>query len=85
MLDPDVNNIAPIRKHRLGIILLVYGFRSLALSMFKEAALLSNAELTVLEKALSNIPLHKKLKNAWLTFPYKVWPLLRRLGLFRVQ
>lgn len=85
MLDPDLNTLEPITKHRLGVMLLTFGFRSLALSMLKEANLLSATEFRVVTNALTYVPWHKKLKTTWMNFPYKVWPILRKLGLFQVK
>jgi FkbM family methyltransferase len=84
ILDPDLNDIEPIKRHRLGIILLTFGFKSLAMSMMRSASLLSANDLNLVEDALTTVPLHKKLKAAWMSFPYKVWPMLKKLGLFRV-
>lgn len=83
IVDPDLNDIDPVVRHRLGVILLVFGYRSLALSMFREAALLSDQDVNMLEVGLAKVPVYKKLKEGWINFPYQVWPFLKRLGILR--
>jgi|LauGreDrversion4_2_1035121.scaffolds.fasta_scaffold262537_1 FkbM family methyltransferase len=83
MIDPDLNDIDPFKKHRLGIVLLVFGYRSLAISMLKEAAILSYQDIARLEIQLSKVPIYKQLKEGWMNFPYRVWPFLKQLGILR--
>ena len=83
MLDPDLVEMDPITRHRLAIMLLVFGFNSLAISLIKEAKQLSVSEVCQLEIALAKVPLHKIIKETWRAFPYKIWPFLKKMGLFR--
>jgi len=83
MLDPDLVAMDDLKRHRLAIMLLVFGFNSLAISLFKEAGVLSKSELTTLESTLSQIPLYKILKEHWVNLPYKVWPILKAIRLYR--
>jgi hypothetical protein len=67
----------------IGIILFLFGYNSLAMSLFEDAKLLESEQIKKIEKALSQIPFHKRIKKIWYDFPYKIWPLLQSIGLFK--
>ncbi len=69
MLDPDRNKLDTAIAQRLAAILLTFGFHSLAMSLLREAGLNNESELTMIETALSHVPLRRRLRDAWLELP----------------
>ncbi len=81
ILDPELIDLPALDQHRTAVVLLLFGFNSLALTLCRDAGLLSAADLGDLELALSRAPLYKRLKHAWNRFPGRVGQLLHRVGL----
>lgn len=81
ILDPDRSEMDPMTRHRLAAISLALGFRSLAVSLLRDAQILPMAQIDEIEKLLSRIPLQRKLIRGWQDFPYTVQRWLSRIGL----
>jgi FkbM family methyltransferase len=79
MIDPDTNDLSPLIRQRLALILLVFGFNSLALSLLCEAALLEKDELAAIRTAIVKRPdqtRKRQILNAWNNIPlaaYKIF------------
>jgi len=80
VLDPDTNQLSAEECHRMGLMALAFGFTSFAISLFLESGLCTTKELRAVETALARVPLRRKLKYAWQSFPQKVADLLARLN-----
>ena len=81
MLDPDRTEMDPLTRHRLAAICLALGFLSMAVSLLRDAAILSAVQITEIETVLSRIPIRKKLVHGWREFPYAVQRWLSGAGL----
>jgi len=81
MLDPDRTEMDPLTRHRLAAICLALGFLSMAVSLLRDAAILSADQITEIETMLSRIPIRKKLVHGWREFPYVVQRWLSGFGL----
>jgi len=68
-LDPDRNKLSNYNLQRIGLVALTFGLRSFALSVFRDADLLSASQLESIEKSLSHVPLRRKLRRHWENFP----------------
>jgi hypothetical protein len=62
----------------LGIVCLALGFRSLGVSLFREAGLLLPAEVEGVERALAGTPLRRVLKHAWSEVPVRAGQFLAK-------
>jgi FkbM family methyltransferase len=76
MLDPERNKISATDLYRMAIMCIAYGFKSLALSLLRDAKLHSDVELEELEHAFRKVSWHRRLKNLWNAFPNKVAQVL---------
>lgn len=83
VLDPDRNSLAPETLQRLATITIAFGFHSFAVSVLRDAGLLSAKDIDVIEAALAYLTPRRRLKNRWLEFPSlasKSYWRLRRLA-----
>jgi FkbM family methyltransferase len=80
-LDPDHSDLEPLTLQRLAAISLIMGFRSFAVSLLRDAALISPDKIDDIEDALSRIPMAKKLVNAWRQVPFIALRWLTALGI----
>lgn len=79
MIDPDRNAIAPLDRQRLALILLAFGFNSLAVGLLVEAALLSREELEAIKSAIAARPdksRKRRMLDAWNRIPLAVYGAL---------
>jgi len=87
MIDPDRNDLSALDRQRLALVLLVFGFNSLAISLLVEAALLTKEELAAIEASITLHPDKSKkrqLLDAWNRFPLKVYDAASAVsGIFR--
>ncbi|HER25898.1 MAG TPA: FkbM family methyltransferase [Rhodospirillales bacterium] len=60
ILDPDRKEIDPISLHRMAAICLALGFRSFAVSLLRDAKIMSPQEIDGIEAVLARVPLRKK-------------------------
>lgn len=72
VLDPDRVSLSRIDLHRTATAALVYGFHSLSVSLLRDAGLLSSSQLDAIESCVSRISLRRRLRHAWMQFPYRV-------------
>lgn len=79
ILDPERNQLTADELHRMGIICIAHGFNSLAVSLLREAALIPSGAVDLVERALSQIPLRRRLKSAWNQLPLGVAKVLAKL------
>jgi len=82
MIDPDKNDLSPLDRQRLALVLLVFGFNSLALSLLTEAALLSKDELAAIRVAIVSRPdqtRKRQLLNAWNNIPVAAYKAVSAL------
>lgn len=77
ILDPDRNALDPLTAHRLGVASLVFNFTTLATSLFRDAALLSNKEIDAIEAAISRNWTSKRFRHIWAQIPRQVKNLFR--------
>ena len=68
-LDPDQNQLSNYNLQRIGLVALTFGLRSFALSVFRDAGLLSISQLESVEKSLSHVPLRRKIRRHRENFP----------------
>lgn len=70
-IDPDRNEISPVLLQRLALISMVFEFNSFAVTLLRDAALLSAHEISQIEKAMrTGWPL-RKIKDKYLSMPEK--------------
>ena len=82
MIDPDRNEIPPMDRQRLALILLVFGFNSLALSLLAEAGLLGREELSAIETSMRSRPdrsRKRRLLDAWNRVPVAAYEAVLKL------
>ena len=77
MLDPDRNNLSPIKLHRMGIACLNFHFSSLGVSLLREAGFLTENEIIAIEKALKGNWTIRRAYNLWGKIPAKIKDLIR--------
>ena len=82
IVDPDRIALSAEKRHRLGIICVALGYRSLAMSLFRDAGFLAPAELDDVEAALCSTPLRRQLKSAWNEVPNSASRLMVRIARF---
>ncbi len=79
--DPDRTSLSPVALHRLAAIALALDFTTLALSLLRDAALLSPAELSAVESAIRATPIKGwkgRLVERWANLPGVAYALLQR-------
>jgi FkbM family methyltransferase len=81
--DPDKVTLDPIRRHRMATVALALGFRSLAVSLVRDAGLLTARDIDEIEQALTRVPFRTRLRTMWNRFPYAVLAGLQRFGFQR--
>lgn len=82
MIDPDRNDLSPLDRQRLALVLLAFGFNSLALSLLIEAGLLAEVELTAICKAMASSPdktRKRRLLDAWNRIPVAAYEVFTKL------
>jgi FkbM family methyltransferase len=72
LLDPDRHALDPLTTHRLGVACLVFNFSTLATSLFRDAALLSDREIEAIEAAISKNWTSKRLRHIWAQIPRQI-------------
>jgi FkbM family methyltransferase len=77
MLDPERNNLSPIKLHRMGIVCLNFHFSSLGVSLLREAGLMSEKEIIAIEKTLASNWTTRRAYNIWGRIPAKIKDLVR--------
>lgn len=79
VLDPDRIDLAGTQLQRMSAVVLGLGFRSLAISLIRDAGLLDVRTIEEIEDALARVPPRKKALARWHEFPSRVANLGRRL------
>ena len=79
-LDPDRNAMSREKRQRLAAVSFAFGFNSFAVSLLREAKFNTPDEIALIEKALAQVPLLRRLKMAWNEFPGKAKKMLRGVG-----
>lgn len=77
ILDPDRNALDPLMTHRLGVASLVFNFTTLATSLFRDAALLSDKEIDAIEVAISKNWTSKRFRHIWAQIPRQLKDFFR--------
>ena len=80
-LHPDQVDMSDIDLQRMGLVALNFGLRSFALSVFQDAKLLTAGELQDIEDALTRVPLRRRIRQSWESFPAKFAEVLRTRSL----
>ena len=77
ILDPDRNALDSLTAHRLGVASLIFNFATLAVSLFRDAALLPSHEIDTIEAAISKNSTKKRILHIWTQIPHQVRDLFR--------
>lgn len=72
ILDPDRVALDPLELQRMAALSLGLGFSSLATSVLRDAALLSDSDIEDIEEALAKVPLRRRVLSAWERTPHKL-------------
>ena len=82
VIDPDRNDLSPMDRQRVALVLLAFGFNSLALSLLVEARLLTDGELAAISKAITSRPdksPKRRLLDAWNRVPVAAYETFTKL------
>lgn len=79
ILDPDRHDMQPLMRQRLAAISLALGFKSLAVSLIRDAGLLPESTIEEIEAVLAKRAFLNRLLQAWHQFPYTAQRHLAKL------
>ena len=77
ILDPDVNELDPICRHRIGLACFIKKFYSLGLDLMREANLVDKQDLYKIQQKISNHWTRAKLKQGFFNASVKLSQLLK--------
>lgn len=74
-LDPDIQSLPPLDLHRIAAVALAFDFASWAVSLLRDAALLTPNRIDQIEAAIARRPLswRRRLVETWNGIPQHVW------------
>lgn len=78
--DPDRNAMSPIDLHRLAALALVFRFSAFGLSLLRDAKLLTEAQMSAVERAIRATPIKGwkgRLVERWANLPFAAYKLLQ--------
>jgi FkbM family methyltransferase len=73
--DPDRLRLDPLKLQRIAIVSMMFGFRSLAVSLFKDGGLPAE-RIAEIERALGHMTGLRRARLAWQALPYKAWNVI---------
>lgn len=80
--DPDVVAMTPLELHRLAAVALVFRFSAFALSLLRDAKLLSDEEMAAVVEAIRETPIKSwkgRLLERWAQLPVEVYGSLQKM------
>jgi FkbM family methyltransferase len=80
VLDPDRNALDGDMMYRLGLACMAMGYNGFGLNLMREAGMISDADIAAIEAEVNRPPLARRLRLAWMDFPFVVG---RRLNALR--
>jgi FkbM family methyltransferase len=79
VLDPDRNTMDDETQYRLGLACIALGFNAFGLNLLRASGRVASSDIDALEAAVNRPPLARRLRLAWMDFPFVVGRLLNRL------
>jgi FkbM family methyltransferase len=79
VLDPDRNSIGSDAMYRLGLACMAMGFNGFGLNLMHQAGMLSTSDLDAIETQANRPPLSRRVRLAWMDFPFVVGRRLEAL------
>lgn len=73
ILDPDLNSIDKETKARLGFIMIGLGYKEFGFLLINESKLFTKNKILKIERYLKMVSLKRKLYEAYLSFPKKIF------------
>jgi FkbM family methyltransferase len=80
VLDPDRNSIGSDEMYRLGLACMAIGFNGFGLNLMREAGMVSSSDVDAIAAEANRPSLARRLRLAWMDFPFIVE---RRLSALR--
>jgi len=72
VLDPDCNALSSDMTYRLGLACMAMGFNGFGLNLMRAAGKVSDADIAAIEAESNRPPLTRRLRLAWMDFPFVV-------------
>jgi FkbM family methyltransferase len=81
VVDPDRNTLSATEAYRLGLACMAMGFNAFGLNLIRDAGMLSEAEIALIETEANRVSFARRLHRAWNSAPDVGYRILRAVGL----
>jgi FkbM family methyltransferase len=79
VVDPDRNTLTVDHMYRLGLACMAMGFNGFGLNLLRSTDMIATQDIDAIEAEANRPPLMRRLRLAWMDFPFVVARLLERL------